>query len=137
MLFSHVGIITEMYDHTNYEASKFGFTGFLNGAAANFSQEERRSYVLQHLVEMLGAEAGKPVSYFDKIWTDDYVLGSNPLIPRPHFNNGHPLLQKAYLNKKLYFSGTESSVNFSGYMEGAVQSAFSVFQNLIKSENQA
>jgi monoamine oxidase len=29
MLYSHAGIITEMYDHTNFEENKFGFTGFL------------------------------------------------------------------------------------------------------------
>lgn len=37
MLYSHAGIIVEMYDPTNFEESKFGFTGFLNGGAAVYS----------------------------------------------------------------------------------------------------
>ncbi|MDZ7613811.1 MAG: hypothetical protein U5K51_08995 [Flavobacteriaceae bacterium] len=31
-----------MYDHTNFEETKFGFTGFLNGSSSSYSQEVRK-----------------------------------------------------------------------------------------------
>lgn len=123
MLYSHAGIVVEMYDHTNYEENKFGFTGFLNGGASSYTQEVRKELVLQQLAGLLGEEILNPVCYSDKIWNDEFVLSGNQVIQRPHQNNGHPLLQQSYLNDKLYFSGTETSTEFAGYMEGAVISA--------------
>ncbi|MEJ5103989.1 flavin monoamine oxidase family protein [Chryseobacterium sp. MYb328] len=132
MLYSHAGIIVEMYDHTNFEESKFGFTGFLNGGSASYSQEVRKEFALKQLADLLGEKALQPVSYYDKVWTDEYILGSKQMITRPHQNNGHPLLQFGYLNDKLFFSNTETSPEFSGYMEGAVISAKNTKNNLIK-----
>lgn len=132
MLYSHAGIVVEMYDHTNFEENKFGFTGFLNGGATNYSQEVRKEFVLRQLGELFGEETLKPISYSDKIWKDEYILAGSQLIQRPHQNNGHPLLQQSYLNSKLYFSGTESATEFSGYMEGAVISAMKVVNELYK-----
>jgi len=131
MLYSHAGIIVEMYDHTNFEEDKFGFTGFLNSGAASYSQEVRKEFVLRQLEELIGNKALQPISYFDKIWNDQFVLSGNPIIQRPHQNNGHPLLQKDYLNEKLLFCGTETSSEFAGYMEGAVIAAKRTFNCLI------
>lgn len=124
MLYSHCGIVAEMYDHTNFEQNKFGFTGFLNAGAESYSQEIREKLVLKQLDELLGKKALTPITYKDKIWVDEFVSGGKQLVQRPHQNNGHPLLQQSYLNEKLYFSGTETAVDFAGYMEGAVISAF-------------
>ena len=123
MLYSHAGIVTEMYDHTNFEENKFGFTGFLNGGASNYSQEVRREFVLQQLVELLGEKATDPLTYSDKVWTDEFVVAGSPPILRPHQNNGHRVLQESYLNGKLLLAGTETDTEFAGYMEGAVRSA--------------
>lgn len=126
MLFSHSGIVTEMYDHTNLEENKFGFTGFLNGGASSYTKEVRKEFVLKQLAELLGEEALSPITYADKIWTDEFVLSGNQIIQRPHQNNGHPLLQERYLNEKLLFSGTENATHCGGYMEGAVFSALRI-----------
>lgn len=126
MLYSHSGIIMEMYDHTNFEENKFGFTGFLNTSASGYSKEVRKELVLSQLSGLLGIKALTCVSYFDKIWKDEFVLAGNQIIQRPHQNNGHPLLQQTYLNGKLFFLGTETSTEFAGYMEGAVISAMRV-----------
>ena len=131
MLFSHSGIVTEMYDHTNFEENKFGFTGFLNSGAASYTKEERKEFVLKHLKELLGEKASKPTSYFDKVWTDEFISGGNQIIQKPHQNNGHPLLQESYLNGKVFFSGTESSPEFPGYMEGAVISARNTLDKIL------
>ncbi|TZF84739.1 FAD-dependent oxidoreductase [Pedobacter sp. BS3] len=130
MLYSHAGIITEMYDHTNFEENKFGFTGFLNSGAATYPQEVRREFVLRQLAELLGEQALTPVAYFDKIWTDEFISAGAQVIQRPHQNNGHPLLQQGYMNGKLFFTGTETAAEFAGYMEGAVIAAKSAAQRI-------
>ncbi|GEQ86027.1 hypothetical protein ULMS_15350 [Patiriisocius marinistellae] len=130
MLFSHSNIITEMHDHTNFEENKFGFTGFLNGEAASYSQEERKQFVLKQLIELLGEEAKKPPNYFDKIWTNEFVVGGDQMVQRPHQNNGHPALQQSYKNDKLFLSGTETAIEYGGYMEGAVVSALRIINLL-------
>jgi len=126
MLYSHAGIVVELYDHTNVEENKFGFTGFLNGAASSYSQEVRKELVLSQLKELLGEDILNFKYYADKIWTDEYVVSGNQIIQRPHQNNGHPLLQISYMNEKLHFAGTESATEFSGYMEGAIISALRI-----------
>lgn len=123
MLYSHAGIIVEMYDHTNFEENKFGFTGFLNSAAASYQPGIRKELVLQQISDLFGEKARSPVTYFDKVWADEFVLDGNPVIHRPHQYNGHPLLQSTYMNGKLSFCGTETASGFAGYMEGAVIAA--------------
>ena len=126
MLYSHAGIVTEMYDHTNSQEDKFGFTGFLNGSASSYSQEVRKEFALRQLAKLFGDEILNPISYTDKIWADEFISGGNQLIQRPHQNNGHVLLQESYMNNKLFFSGTETATQFGGYMEGAVISAMKI-----------
>lgn len=130
MLYSHAGIVTEMYDHTNFEADKFGFTGFLNSGAASYPTAVRKPLVLQQLQELLGEKILQPVAYFDKVWTGEFLSAGNTVYQRPHQNNGHPLLQQSYLNDRLYFCGTETATAFPGYMEGAVIAAKSVAAKL-------
>ena len=109
--------------HSNYEEDKFGFTGFLNGGAVSYSGEVRKELVLRQLSELFGSEILNFISYTDKIWTDEFILNGNQIIQRPHQNNGHILLQKSYMNDRLFFSGTENSTQYGGYMEGAIISA--------------
>jgi monoamine oxidase len=130
MLYSHAGIITEMYDHTNMEETRYGFTGFLNGGAANYPFEIRKEAVLKQLEILLGPEAGLPLAYYDKIWTGDLLLAGSQIIQRPHQNNGHPILQDSYMEGKLYFCNTETALEYAGYMEGAVSSAHELSNKL-------
>ena len=79
---------------------------------------------------MLGDEAQQPTGYFDKVWDSEFILEGNQIIEYPHQNNGHPLLQKEYMNANLLFCGTETATEFPGYMEGAVEAAIRVAGNL-------
>ncbi|KKN02029.1 hypothetical protein LCGC14_1121850 [marine sediment metagenome] len=131
MLYSHSGIISEMYDHTNFEANKFGFTGFLNGGASNYTKAYRKELVLRQLIELFGNNATTPLAYYDKIWSDEFILDDNQPIHQPHQNNGHQVLQESYMNGKLLFSGTESNPEFPGYMEGAILSAKRICKKIL------
>jgi monoamine oxidase len=131
MLFSHTGPIIEMYDHTNYENNKFGFTGFLNSSFTSYEKSERRELVLSQLSKLISKEASNPIEYNDKVWSDEYVTTIDSVNLRPHQNNGHPIFQNSYMDWKLYFCGTESSSQFPGYMEGAVISAHAVANKIL------
>ena len=79
--------------------------------------------MLRHLRELIGDKASQQTAYFDKIWSDEFVLAGNQIVHIPHQNNGHLLLQKSYLNERLMFSGTETASVFGGYREGATVAA--------------
>ncbi|MCH8534881.1 MAG: FAD-dependent oxidoreductase [Flavobacteriaceae bacterium] len=132
MLFSHVDTLSEIHDHTNFDENKFGFTGFLHKHAENFTQKERKNKVLNQLTPFFGQQIQQPLVYADKVWKDEFILGNNLALNQAHLNNGHPVLQKSYLNGKLHFAGTESSAHFPGYMEGAVYAAIQTANKLVK-----
>lgn len=130
MLYSHAGMIVEMYDHTNFEEDKFGFTGFLSGGASGFSLDVRKEHVLKQLSELFGPAALQPTGYFDKLWNDEFLISGDQVVQRPHQYNGYPSLQEDYFDGKLFFGGTETSSIFPGYMEGAVIAAKSICNKL-------
>lgn len=131
MLYSHTGIIAEMYDHNNMDETKYGFTGFLGGGCIGYEQAVRKELVLKQLAKLLGKEALNAIYYQDKIWTDEFILDGNQLIYRPHQNNGHPLLQDSYMDGILFFANTETASENPGYMDGAVSAALEVIKKLI------
>ena len=130
MLYSHAGPITEMYDHCNFAHDKFAFTGFLNSGVQNFTPKVREKLVLNQLVPLLGSEAARPLHYRDKIWNEDTVFSGQGFFPSPHFNNGHPALSLGYFDNRLFFSGSETSTDYPGYMEGAISAAYRAAEHL-------
>ena len=125
-VFSQSGLVAEMYDHSNFEETRFALKGFLNGSAVSYTFEERKAKVIAQLKNYFGQQAEDFVSYHDKVWNDQYIQPTNDTLLPPHFNNGHVLYAQSYMNNKLFFTGTETSTLFSGYMEGAIIAANSV-----------
>lgn len=119
-IYSQSGLATEIYDHCNDEQSKFALKGFLNGSAYHYSPEERKAKVIAQLKHYFGDEVETFESYQDKIWNNQYIQPKEDSFLPPHFNNGHTVYEDSYMNGKLFFTGTETSNTFPGYMEGAV-----------------
>ncbi len=131
-IFSNVGPIPEMYDHSNYEDEKYALKGFLNGSYFSLDKEERLKMILVQLQKYFGDNAKDYLSYEETVWRAepftfkdyyDHVL--------PHQNNGHAAYHQTFLNDKLIIGGAETAKEFSGYMEGAVRSANYILENLI------
>ena len=122
-VFSQSGLATEIYDHTNFEETKFAIKGFLNGSANHYAFEERKEKVITQLTHYFGDEALDYLSYNDKVWNDSYIQTEIESFLPPHANNGHPLFEESYMMNKLLFAGTETSKQFGGYMEGAILAA--------------
>lgn len=123
-VFSNVGPIPELYDHSNVEGTQFALKGFFNGAYFSVSKEERLERVLRQLRKYFGDQIDTFTHYEELVWKNERFT-SLPYTSHilPHQNNGHALYQNAYLGGKLFLGGTETSPQFGGYMEGAIRSA--------------
>ncbi len=124
MVFSNVGPITEMYDHSNRAENRFALMGFLNGGLANESRAYREEQVLKQLQKFFGEEVLSYTAYEEVVWREElhtFVAADDFLLP--HQNNGHSVFQQSYLGHKLFLAGAETGIPHGGYMDGAVQSA--------------
>ena len=131
-IFSQSGLATEIFDHSNYENTKFSLKGFLNGSAYHYTHAERKEKVIAQLKHYFGDEVEKFESYNDKIWDNKYIQPKEDIFLPPHFNNGHAIYEDSYMNGNLFFTGTETSNTFSGYMEGAIISSNLISKRIAK-----
>ncbi len=123
-IFSAVGPVPELYDHSDEENEKFALMGFINGSYFSISKEERLQLILTQLQKYYGDDVMEYESYEELVWKhEEETTTAYSKHILPHENNGHALLQGSYLDDRLFFSGTETSPSFGGYMEGAVLSA--------------
>lgn len=130
-IFSNVGPIPEMYDHSNVEETAYAIKGFFNGSYFSVSKEERLELVMKQLEKYYGEVVKGFLSYEETVWRNEpftFAPYASPILP--HQNNGHQVYQQTYLDGKLLIAGSETAANFPGYMEGAVQSAVFVFQKI-------
>ncbi|MDP5120129.1 MAG: FAD-dependent oxidoreductase, partial [Spirosomaceae bacterium] len=121
-VFSNVGPITEFYDHSNAENTKFALCGFMNGGLAQFSQAEREEKVRTQLHKIFGEEGVSFTVYEETLWMNEpFTNQPSSQYIQPHQNNGHAVFQKSFFDGKLFIAGTETSPQFGGYMEGAIR----------------
>ncbi len=122
-VFSNVGPISELYDHSNVEQSLFALKGFMSGALHGAAQEQRKTLVIEQLVKYFGEVAREYTTYFDCVWQHEpetfapyhgYIL--------PHQHNGDPIFRADYFGGNFIIAGTETASAFPGYMDGAVLS---------------
>ena len=131
-LFSNVGPIPEMYDHSNFENSHVALKGFLNGSYFSIRKDERQELILSQLEKYYGAQVRDFKKYVELVWrTEKFTSATYDNHILPHQNNGHQVYQKPYFDGKLYIAGSETSGQYPGYMEGAVRSAEFVYQQIV------
>jgi monoamine oxidase len=132
-VFSNVGPVTEMYEHSTGDGKLHALKGFFNNAYRDHTKEERKELALAQLEKYYGADARNYLDYHETVWQNEVFTFASPKgqIP-PHYNNGHQLYQKSYFDTRLYFAGAETNVEFPGYMEGAVRSAYRVVEDISK-----
>ncbi len=126
-IFSNVGPIPEMYDHSDVEDQGYALCGFLNGNYFSLKKEERLSLILNQLRKYFGEEVENYLSYEEAVWrNEELTFAPYEEHVLPHQHNGHSIYQSPIWNGKLYIAGTETADTFPGYMDGAVSSAQSV-----------
>ena len=131
-IFSNVGPIPEMYDHSNFEDDRYALKGFLNGGYFSLSKSERLDLILGQLKKYYGDQAQNYLSYEETVWRnepDTFADYEEHLLP--HQNNGHEVFKKPLMNNKCYVAGSETASAFPGYMEGALHSAQDVLHQIL------
>jgi monoamine oxidase len=132
-VYSQSGLATEIYDHSNFEETRYALKGFLNSSTQHFTMKERKDKVISQLKGYFGEESTQFLSYHDKIWNNKYIQSDKDAFLAPHNNNGHSAYENSYMNNKLFFTGTETSSVFGGYMEGAIFTANTVVKKILNS----
>ena len=130
--FSNAGPITEFYDHSNVERTKFALCGFMNSSFKNLSCDERKGLALSQLKSAFGKRVESFLDYEECVWSQEqytFEADQNSLIH--HQNNGNPVFRKTYFNNRLLISGSESAIESPGYMEGAVDAGNRTAEKLI------
>lgn len=132
-VFSNVGPIPELYDHSNFEENRFALKGFLNGNYFSISKEDRKQMVLEQLRKYYGNKADQFITYHEMVWANErftYTPYDQHVLP--HQNNGHAMYQKPIWEGSFFMAGAETSEISPGYMDGAVHRAQSVADQIKK-----
>lgn len=86
----------------------------------SFGPEERRSRVIQKLVDLYGPEAATPIDYADHCWGQEAFSpgGPNPAVgPFATTSYGRALTEP---HGRVHWAGTETAGEWAGCMNGAV-----------------
>ena len=131
-IFSNVGPIQEMYDHSNRKNNLFALKGFVHSEFYSLTKAERLKLVLEQLEKYYGKQVHSYAHYEEKLWRSEVHTFSDYEHPvAAHENNGHPVFQVSYLNGRLFIAGAETASAYPGYMEGAIRSAQFVSQQIL------
>ena len=131
--------ITETYD--NVYQKTYSIVGFIHGDCAKrwsfFSPEERKNAIVKQYRDIFNTdEALDAIGYVDKNWAEEEFSGGCFMaIPPPGcFAPLGPLLWTPERN--IYWAGTESSKEWTGYMEGALEAGERVARDVVLSLSQ-
>jgi len=118
--------ITPVMDVSPPDQKKGLLVGFFDANRAinnaDLSVEGRRAIVLEMLVEHFGPDASEPLDYVDHDWTDEVWSGGcyGAYAPPGVFTPYGQTLRATI--GPLHWAGTETSPQWTGYIEGAIQS---------------
>ncbi|MFD2588405.1 flavin monoamine oxidase family protein [Croceitalea marina] len=127
-----VGPVIELYDHCSNDGQTYSLMGFINEGLRDVSPEQRKERILEYLEKYLGKEIRDYISYFEKDWSKDQFTSCKKLksvYMSPQY--GNLLFDEYYFNGKLLFSGTETSPEYGGYLDGAVYSGINAAKKLL------
>lgn len=127
-----IGSVTELYDHCNSDDNTFSLMGFVNEDLRDIKPGDRKEQILSYLEKYLGESIRGYTDYFEKDWSQDEFttsksLKSDYLSP----NYGNAVFKEFYMHDKLLFSGTETSSQHGGYLEGAVISGLNAANKIL------
>lgn len=125
--FSDTGPTTTTFDDCSADGQHAALVTFSDGAAARTwserSPQERQAAVLGELVRFFGPQAAKPLAFAEKNWcADPWSRGcyAGTMGPGVMTSVG-PALRRPC--GRIHWAGTETATEWMGYIEGALQSA--------------
>lgn len=130
---SHVGPMREVHDMSGVDAVPAALFGFVPAQTVGEPTVTRDAVVAQ-LVAMFGPDAATPESVEIKDWRHERFtspLGVEQLTAYQTF--GHDLYSTPALGGRLHWSSTETSRQFPGHIEGALEAAERVVDAIVAS----
>ena len=109
--------------------------GFINGKDARqalaMAPEERKKAVLDAFQVYFGPQAGFPLGYIEKNWQEETWSGGGPvgLFTPGLLSEYGPVLRVP--TGRIHWAGTETALEWTGYMEGAVRSGERAAQEVL------
>jgi monoamine oxidase len=116
-----------IFDNSPPDGSPGVLLGFIVGRAArrwnDVPLEERRQAVIDCFARLFGESASRPVRYIERSWEGEEWTRGCPVcrFPPGGWTAWGPWLRKPA--GRIHWAGTETATVWSGYMEGAIQSA--------------
>ncbi len=118
---AHAGIVEEVHDHSGDDDATFALTGFLRPGAHLEDPTRRDERTLEHLARFFGPAAAAPLEFDACSWPHEVFSSDVDAKAVPVGTKyGDPRLWVPQFGGRLLFSGTETSREYGGYMEGAV-----------------
>ncbi|PWR22296.1 flavin monoamine oxidase family protein [Zavarzinia compransoris] len=120
------GPFSPIFDGTPEGAGEGILTGFLEGEATRRftarTPEARRAAVIATLTRLFGPEAAHPIDYAENDWlAEDWSGGCYAGLMAPATLTGFgPVIREAA--GRIHFAGTETAIEATGYVEGALES---------------
>ncbi len=120
------GPLSVVFDNCSYDGAVNALLGFVMGDEARlFSSRppaERREAVLDSLAKMFGEKARTPIEYVEFDWSAEEWSRGCPvanMAPGAMLSCGDALRAPV---GRIHWAGTETATEWTGYMEGALQS---------------
>lgn len=122
---SDSGLLSPTFDATPAAGSPGMLVGFLDGPQATAwsgDASRRREAVIASLVDAFGPEAAEPLDYVDRDWiTEPWSRGGYTSVPPPGLLTELGPALAAPLGR-IHWAGTETATQWTGYIEGALES---------------
>jgi len=106
--------------------------GFVNEGLREETATYRKEQILAYLEKHLRPEARDYKNYIEKDWSKEEYTSGNSLksvYMSPQY--GNPIFENSFFNEKLYFSGTETSPLYGGYIEGTIYSGLNTSKKIL------
>jgi monoamine oxidase len=120
------GVAATVFDNSPDGGTPGVLLAFIEGDEARAwsmrPAEDRRAAVLHELVEYFGEHAAQPTEYIEQFWAaEEYSRGCyGGYMPPGVWSAFGPALRASI--GRLHWAGTETATEWSGYMDGALQS---------------
>ncbi len=125
-------ILGEIFDAGNDEQAALGGFFALPTAMRHQYREDLPSLILNQLMTLFGEAAASPKQLWIQEWSSEKETATEAdyAPPNGHPPYAHPFFQLDHWNDRLYFGGSETARAFGGYLEGALQSAHFIAQQI-------
>lgn len=98
-------------------------TGFIQGDKfrewSRLPPQDRKDWVIRHLISLFGAEAVDSVDYVEALWPQEQLTGGayNAYLPPGGWTSFGSAIREPF--GRISWAGTETAVQWYGYLEGA------------------